>query len=137
MNAPVRIVDADAVPNIEDFCECCADQAWFLDLGIIEIVVAADNLQWLADRWGLIDLHGQDAIQAEMAAAFMVPHNEIPLAPEPEPTRRTYSTPRSTVDAFWYVASLDDAQYLKRWLAQHPRDVAALQKLWGGKHARI
>jgi hypothetical protein len=70
MNAPVRIVDADALGNIEDFHECCAYQAWFLDLGIIELPVVADNMQWLADRWGLIDLHGQDAVQQIMAGAF-------------------------------------------------------------------
>jgi hypothetical protein len=42
---------------------------------------------------------------------------------------------QSTVAAFWYVASLNDADYLKRWLAEHPRDVTALQKLWEAKHA--
>jgi hypothetical protein len=48
-----------------------------------------------------------------------------------------YRTPQSTIDAFWYVVRLDDADYLKRWLAQHPGDVVTLQKLWDGKHARI
>jgi hypothetical protein len=48
---------------------------------------------------------------------------------------RPYRTPQSTIDAFWYVASLDDPDYLTRWLAQHPRDVVALQKLWEAKHA--
>jgi hypothetical protein len=70
MNAPVRIVDADAIGAIEDFRECCADHAWFLDLGVIELPVAADNLQRLADRWGLIEMHGQDAVQQIMAGAF-------------------------------------------------------------------
>jgi len=102
MNAPVRIAKARQVaPNetpatcvapegevlgaIEEFRLCCADQAWFLDLGIIQLQVAADNLQWLAERWGLIDLHGQDTIQAEMASAFTVPGEDIPLAPLPWP----------------------------------------------------
>src|SRR5450631_1993019 len=39
MNAPVRIVDAEVLGDIEDFNECCAYQAWFLDLGIIELPV--------------------------------------------------------------------------------------------------
>jgi hypothetical protein len=55
----------------------------------------------------------------------------IPMA-----VARPYRTPQATIDAFWYVVRLDDADHLKRWLAQHPRDVAALQKLWEGKHAR-
>ena len=60
-----------------------------------------------------------------------------PRAIESAPTAaQPYRTPQSTIDAFWYVASLDDPDYLKRWLAEHPRDVAALQKLWEAKHAR-
>jgi hypothetical protein len=70
MNAPVRIVDAEALGNIEDFHECCADHAWFLDLGIIELPAAVDNMQGLAERWGLIQLHGQDVVQQIMADAF-------------------------------------------------------------------
>jgi hypothetical protein len=57
----------------------------------------------------------------------------IPIAAAKLP----YRTPQSTIDAFWYVVRLDDADHLKRWLAQHPRDVVTLQKLWDGKHARI
>jgi hypothetical protein len=60
-----------------------------------------------------------------------------PRTIEPAPTgAQPYRTPQATIDAFWYVASLDDPDYLKRWLAEHPRDVAALQKLWEAKHAR-
>jgi hypothetical protein len=44
-------------------------------------------------------------------------------------------TPQSTIDAFWYVAGLGDVDHLARWLAQHPRDVVVLQKLWEAKHA--
>jgi hypothetical protein len=54
----------------------------------------------------------------------------------PKAGPRSYSTPESVVQAFWYVASLNDADYLKRWLSQHPRDVTAPQKLWEAKHAR-
>jgi hypothetical protein len=54
---------------------------------------------------------------------------------EPLPQARPYGTPQSTIAAFWHVAGLDDADYLKRWLAQHPRDVETLQKLWEAKHA--
>jgi hypothetical protein len=75
--------------------------------------------------------------QEEAAAIFARleamddPSKRLPLRTEPEP----YRPAQSTIDAFWYVASLDDPDYLTRWLAQHPRDVAALQKLWEAKHA--
>jgi hypothetical protein len=57
------------------------------------------------------------------------------IGAKPVNVSRPHSTPQSTVDAFWYVVRLDDPEYLKRWLAQHPRDVATLQKLWEGKNA--
>lgn len=53
----------------------------------------------------------------------------------PQPYRQHHRTPQATIDAFFFVASLNDADYLKRWLQQHPRDAEALCKLWEGKHA--
>jgi hypothetical protein len=42
---------------------------------------------------------------------------------EPAPTApRPCRTAQSTIDAFFYVASLDNPEYLKRWLARHPDD---------------
>lgn len=133
MNAPFQVSETDALGDIDDFRECCTDHAWFLDIGIIELPIAADNLQWLAERWGLIDLHGQDAIQAEMAFAFTVPNEEIPLAPLSEPPRQAYRTPQSTIDAFWYVVRLDDADYLARWLSDHLLDASQLHETWKRK----
>jgi hypothetical protein len=57
-------------------------------------------------------------------------------SPKRPPPMREYRTPQSTIDAFWYVASLDDPEHLSRWLDDHPRDVPTLQKLWEMKHAR-
>jgi hypothetical protein len=76
--------------------------------------------------------------QEEAAAIFARleamddPSKRLPPRAGPEP----YRPAASTIAAFWYVASLNDADYLKRWLAEHPRDVTALQKLWEAKHAR-
>src|SRR6266436_8569316 len=41
-----------------------------------------------------------------------------------EPTRRQelYRPADSTVSAFWYVVGLNDLEYLKAWLANHPAD---------------
>jgi hypothetical protein len=45
-----------------------------------------------------------------------------------------YRTPQATVDAFWYVVRLDNADYLARWLRSHQGDARALlQILDGGK----
>jgi hypothetical protein len=57
-----------------------------------------------------------------------------PKASSPQLSPRPYyRTPQSTLDAFWYVASLDDPDHLARWLANHPRDVAHLLKIWKAK----
>jgi hypothetical protein len=49
---------------------------------------------------------------------------------EPAPAAaRQYRTAQSTIAAFFYVASLNDPDHLKRWLAQHPADAPFLLKL--------
>ena len=58
------------------------------------------------------------------------------VAPPPEPEvrqRPAYGTAASTIAAFWYVASLNDSDYLARWLANHPTDAPELFKIWKGK----
>jgi hypothetical protein len=54
---------------------------------------------------------------------------------QPPAAAPPYRTPQSMVDAFFYVARLNDADYLKRWLKRHPRDAETLCKLWEGKNA--
>jgi hypothetical protein len=158
MNALAQLVDAEEIPSLDDFRECCAQQAWFYSDGLVPLQIAADNLQWLAERWDLISLYGQDAIQAEIALAFMPappsrpadcaetiarqwesadPRDRWrhtgeapPLVPKPEaPAARGYRPPQATIDAFRYVARLGDADKLAAWLNQHPRDVPHLKKI--------
>jgi len=77
MNAAAQTIPPPG--EIEDFIECCDVHAWFHRQGWISLHTAVDNLQRLAERWGLIDLHGQDEIQAQMAFAFgWVGIDEIP-----------------------------------------------------------
>jgi hypothetical protein len=148
MNAPVRVAEADRLTSdslrekheflgdVEDFRLCCAEHRYFLDLGILAGPVAVDNLQWLAERWGLTDLHGQDEIQHIMAHTFRAGEpsaHEIPIVPELKFTPRPYRTPQATTDAFWFVESLDDPDYLARWLTRHPADRTYLFKLWKAK----
>jgi hypothetical protein len=46
---------------------------------------------------------------------------------------RPYHTPRSTVDAFWYVVSLADPARLAAWLDDHSQDAPFLLRLMEGK----
>jgi hypothetical protein len=57
--------------TVDDFAECCETHAWFVHEGWITLQTAADNLQWLAERWDLIEEAGQDYIQQTIAAAFV------------------------------------------------------------------
>jgi hypothetical protein len=57
--------------------------------------------------------------------------SDIPTTAKP-----SYSAPQSTIDAFLFVAGLGDADYLARWLDQHPLDAPVLHRLWEDKNAR-
>jgi hypothetical protein len=59
---------------------------------------------------------------------------EHPPRRQPVPPAPPYRTPQSTIDAFKCVLSLDDPDYLTRWLARHPLDASALIKLWEARH---
>jgi hypothetical protein len=89
----------------------------------------------LVQEWELADPRDRWKHTGEAPPHADVRNSDISARPADKPQR--YHTPQSTIDAFWYVVRLDDADYLKRWLAQHPRDVVTLQKFWDGKHARI
>lgn len=154
MNAPVR-ADRLILGDVDDFAECCAFEAWFVDEGWKSKQLAVDHLQNLAELWGLIEEIGQDAVQAVMAEAFApapdLPSDygshllmqweltdprdrwrwtgELPPAPEPQPEwppRRPYQTPESTVDAFNYVVRQGDPARLAAWLRNHPDDASTL-----------
>ena len=56
-----------------------------------------------------------------------------PAKPTAPAAKQTYSAAQSTIDAFAYVVSLNDADYLARWLANHPADAPELFKIWKGK----
>jgi hypothetical protein len=47
----------------------------------------------------------------------------------PVPSARPYRTPEATISAFKYVVGLGDADYLARWLADHPADAPTLLKI--------
>jgi hypothetical protein len=53
--------------------------------------------------------------------------NLPPSKPEP------YRPAESTISAFWYVVGLNDLDYLKAWLRNHPAEAPALRKLLESK----
>jgi hypothetical protein len=53
--------------------------------------------------------------------------------PAPIPRREPYAPPQATVDAFLYVAALDDVDRLQAWLDDHPEDAPILLKLLKAK----
>lgn len=136
-----------------EFAECCAMRRWFVDEGWISLQTSVDDMQYLAEHWGLVDEIGQDEVQRIIAEAFM-PAEDLPsdyaaqlvMAWELDDPRdrwkRTgelppvwqaaaiakpaYRTPQSTIDAFGYVLSLGDGERLAAWLREHPTDAPAL-----------
>jgi hypothetical protein len=141
MNAAVKITDAEPVESLlEEFRECAADYAWFYRSGWLEKADAVDCAQRHAELWGAVDLYGQDAVQAEMALAFMAVDlrhapEDAPLQPSPEleqPKRPCTPAP-ATVAAFWYAVHNESAEYLTRWLEQHPLDAPHLHTIWEKK----
>lgn len=55
---------------------------------------------------------------------------------DPGPVRSSYRTAQSTVDAFWFVVRLGDADRLTEWFSQHPSDAPYLCELWERKNAQ-
>ena len=69
----VLVKPSSVLGDLEDFIECCEVHAWFWFEGWIPLQAAVDNLQWLAERWGLVDEGpGQDRIQLTMSRAFVL-----------------------------------------------------------------
>jgi hypothetical protein len=149
MNAPLRVAKTASLGDIEDFAECCKIQAWFCDNGWSSLQTAVDHLQWLAERWGLIDEFGQDFVQSLIAYDTMEPAKlsdyeanyiqrvvaqwEAADAARPRSVAKApdrYRPASSTIDAFFTVARSQPAEYLAGWLAGHPQDAPHLHKLW-------
>ncbi len=76
MNAPLRVSETVDLGDVEDFRECCEVHAWYHAEGWISLQTAADNLQYLAERWSLVDEFGQDTVQAIIAEPFAIVRSE-------------------------------------------------------------
>lgn len=160
MNAPLPRLATDLAPIEDVFFARCEARALLHVNGCLSLHDAVDELQAYAEQSGLIDVVGQDDVQAIMSRAFvsaeMLPDElseaceqeimlrtadlvrrweaEAPLPPpKPAPTRQRCEPPQSTIDAFWYVVSLGKPQYLRTWLHDRPRDKAYLLKILESK----
>jgi hypothetical protein len=118
----------------------CWARARLFAQGEFDLHDAVDELQAWAERLGLVEQIGQDAVQAIMAAAFAEVRDLKPAEPEepvPEP-RREQRVAQSTLDAALYVARTGDATRMRRFLDRHPTAdrEAILQFLsaWRNRH---
>jgi hypothetical protein len=120
MNAPL-IVDAEPAPIEIEPCELCG--CAIEDLEELIYLRAADLIaQWERadprDAWRHTGEH---------------PPRSTGSDAEPIPQARSYRTPQSTIDAFWYVVSLCDPERFKAWLAHRPADAPFLLELLESK----
>jgi hypothetical protein len=86
------------------------------------------------------DLPNDYAAQAVMQWELDDPRDRWRWTGEPRPAARPavtqrapYAPAKSTVDAFLYVAALDDVVRLKAWLDDHPKDAPMLLELLEAK----
>ena len=72
------------------------------------------------------ELRRQEEIAAMITEMEAADHL-VPIRPVNEPL--PYRTPKSTIDAFWYVVGLADSDRFKAWLADRPKDASFLLQL--------
>jgi hypothetical protein len=128
---------AKMAPSEAVYAARCEARALLFVNGQLSLHEAVDELQTYAEQAGLIDRIGQEEVQRIMGEAFALaePLPDVPPPPEPEARQRppAYRTAASTVDAFWYLISLNDLKRLKAWLANHPADAPTLLELLESK----
>jgi hypothetical protein len=151
MNAPVRSSHLIPLGDICDFVEVCDDNGWFYANGWITLQRAVDNLQHLAELWGLVDDIGQDAIQNVIAyngtieppglseyeigyiqriiTQWEAADDARPRAAATAIEREPYRPARSTEAAFRYLVATGDVVRLKAWLADRGKDAPLLLAL--------
>jgi hypothetical protein len=126
--ARLRAIAADDAIDPECPCEHCeyALREHSVPERLCPTGTEADYAAQIVRQWELDDPRDRWKHTGELPPQAV----EMPRA-----AAQPYRTPQSTIDAFWFVAGLGDVDHLARWLAQHPRDVVVLQKLWEAKHA--
>jgi hypothetical protein len=132
----------DAVDGLHAYAER-SDLVAELGQDRVQDIIAAAFI-WASE---IIDAEGDDTIGPGYAADIVrqweladardrwrhtgeAPPAAVEMLPAAKPT---YTTPQSVVDAFWCVMQSGDADYLSRWLIDHPLDASHLKKVWEAK----
>jgi hypothetical protein len=131
MTAALRKNEAPAsVPAVDVFQLRCEARAFLCAACVYDLHEAVDVLQADAERTGLVDEIGQDAVQRLMADTFAsVPRISVHQDKKGTSSIGTLFNPpmpqpgaaRSTLMAADYLVRQNDPARFKRWLAQHTR----------------
>jgi hypothetical protein len=130
MTAPLRR-DRIAIDPIAVFTARAEARATLWADGVLDLHAAVDELQHAAEAGGLVELIGQDAVQQILAAAFAAAHEQILFVdipgddpPDNMPDLLLDLEPcadvaASTLRAAEYLVLENDADRLRKWIAQH------------------
>jgi hypothetical protein len=80
--------------------------------------------------WELADPRDSWRHTGELPPPACIRNSDISAKPN---STRPYRTPQATIDAFMFVARLDDQEYFARWLVDHKREAPHLLKIWKAK----
>jgi hypothetical protein len=145
---PIEIQSASIAPGRPDPtlleieprpCELCGlkiDRHRMIDDGDGPIFYCADvspDDMTLPELERRAELRRREDVAAIIARLEAMDDPSQRQAPQGARKPRLYRPAASTIDAFKYVVGLNDADYLARWLADHPADAPELFKIWKGK----
>jgi hypothetical protein len=120
---------AKSISAEEIFRERCEARAILYEAAQLSLHEAVDELHADAERTGLVDMLGQDAVQAIIAEAFgrfdcgrdASPPREDSQNGQQKPgfSEARFRLPASTIMAAEYLVRLNDPKRLRAWLARH------------------
>jgi hypothetical protein len=117
MSAVARKPAEKQIPASDVFRERCEARAVLVEACLFDLQDAVDGLQADAERTGLVDKLGQDAVQKMLANAFAIVPKQTPISTPLTPI----GAARSTLRAADYLIQQKDPARLKAWLAKHTR----------------
>jgi hypothetical protein len=136
MNVRLDDIELDPIEIEPRPCELCGltiDRHEMVDDGEGPVFLCLDLLpdeMTLPELERRAELRQQEEVAAILARMDAMDRPaEIPPAGAPA----AYRTAASTIDAFWYVASLRDPERLRAWLLDRPKDAPTLLKLLESK----
>jgi hypothetical protein len=113
--------------------ECVCGHGIEAHIGVNYLCPPADPEAVTAE---IVELERLAELRKQQQLAEILERISAPIGSDDPPRNNVpppYRTAASTISAFKYVVSLNDADYLARWLANHPADAPELFKIWKGK----